>query len=230
MKLQKILGIAVVMGCMSCHEIIESVNDTFHGTRKENDKRNDSDDASVTTRQNTTTITVSSSSSSSSSSLPPNESKGFFSKASRLTAAENALRRLPAFAGRDIYLYEAIHFYDDGRINMKVQNPDNPAYVDAYSFDKGSWQEPQPVQLSVHDEIASRLVKLDDLHFSSVETVYRNYRMKADSIPGAAPLSHVYAILRKNTYTWYPQSISGSRERYFISFTKEGEVQDFYRQ
>lgn len=221
MKLQKIIGIAVAMSCMSCHEIVESVNDTFHGAPRENNKRRSEDVTSTTTSQ-TTTITY--------TSRQPDEDKGFLGNAARLSAAENALRRLPAFAGKDIYLYEGVHFYDDGRINMKVQNPDNPAYVDAYSFNKGSWQEPQPVQLSVHDDIASRLVKLDDLHFSSVATLCRNFSMKADSILGAAPLSHVYAILRKNTYTWYPQSISGSRERYFISFTKEGEVEDFYRQ
>jgi hypothetical protein len=177
-----------------------------------------------------TTVTSSSSSTVTSSAVASSSSDDFLADATGLKTAEQALRRLPAFAGKDIYLYEAIHFYDDGRIITKVQHPQNPAYIDAYEFGNGSWKAPKPVQLSVHDDIEKRLVKLDEISFVSVAAVCRNYRLKADSITGADPITHIYAIFRNNDFNWYPQSLDGSRERYFISFTKDGNLQRFYRE
>jgi hypothetical protein len=229
MRLQKIGAIIFVMAGMSCHQLAVSIDDTLHGTPADSSKRYGEDITSGTTNRiieqsSSSTTTVSSSTVHSSS------GSGFLGNAAKLKAAEQALRSLPAFAGKDIYLYEAIHFYDDGRIQTKVQNPHTPTYIDAYTFSDGSWQEPKPVQLSVHDDIAKKLVKLDDISFSSVEAVRRNYSGKADSILGAVPINYVYAIFGQHDYAWYPQSINGSRERYFISFTKDGSLQSFYRQ
>ena len=222
----------LLTGCMSCQSFRDSIHDTFNGQRTDSPHQSA---AKATTgrmeeRSSSSTVTVSSGSSTVTSSVSTSSSNGFLANATGLQAAEQALRDLPVFAGKTIYLYEGIHFYDDGRIGTKVQHPQNPAYIDEYKFAGGSWKAPAPVQLSVHDDIQKRLIKLDDISFASVAAVYRNYRLKADSITGAAPANYIYAIFENNTFSWYPQSLSGSRERYFISFTKDGHLQRFYRE
>jgi hypothetical protein len=231
MRLQKIITIILVTGCTSCQSFRDSIHDTFYGQSADSSHRateTGSTNRMVERSSSNSTITTSSSSTVKTSEVT--SSDGFLGNAGRLQAAQKALRSLPAFAGKDIYLYEAIHFYDDGRIGTKLQNAENPAYIDEYEFGNGSWKAPVPVQLSVHDDIKKKLVKLDDISFASVAAVCRNYRLKADSITGTAPVTHIYAVFENNAFNWYPQSLNGSRERYFISFTKDGQLQRFYRE
>ncbi|TWF42859.1 hypothetical protein FHW36_102620 [Chitinophaga polysaccharea] len=223
MNMRYILTAALIMGSMSCKPIRQSIHDTLYGSPAAGQT---SDNTTRVEQHSNTTITVISSHQEVHSSSGGN----FLRNAAALAAAENALRNLPAFAGKQIAVYEAIHFYDDGRINLELQHPTRTDYIDAYRFNKGSWQEPAPVQLSVHDDIKAGLLNLDKVHFANVATIYNNYRLKADSIEGVAPLTHIYAIIRGDSITWYPRSISGSRERYFISFTAAGNVDRFYRE
>lgn len=206
MRLQKILIITALTGCMSCQQITDSFNNTFHGTSKTADQKN-----------KTAGSTPSSS----------ERKEGMIANASLLASAETALHNLPAFSGKEIILYESVGFYDDGRIEVKVQNLDNPKYIDSYSFQDDKWEGPTPVQISVHDDIPSRLMKLSQIHFSTAATVYNNYKQKADSVLGAEPTNYVYAIIDKGTFSWYPRTVSGSRERFSISFTKDGAIETF---
>ncbi|MBU3122396.1 hypothetical protein [Sinomicrobium weinanense] len=65
-----------------------------------------------------------------------------------LKEAEESLRNLPEFRGKTIYVHRIIYFYDDGRIHLQIQNPDNPEYADMYRYGDGQWQDAQPVRLS----------------------------------------------------------------------------------
>lgn len=147
-----------------------------------------------------------------------------------LSAAEDALRSLPAFAGKTVYLCQHVHFYNDGRIIARVQHPENETYADDYTWQNGRWLEPQPVQLSVRDHIQQKRISLDEVDFSSVAEVYRNFTEKAAGIEGVAAPGHVYMVIGDGSFEWYPQRISGSRERYFISFKSDGSVDRFYRE
>lgn len=223
MNMRYILAAALIMGSMSCKPIRQSIHDTLYGSPA---KSQPSDNTIRVEQHSSTTVIVNSSSHQERNTTGEN----FLGNAAALAAAENALRNLPAFAGKQIAVYEAVHFYDDGRINLELQHPTRPDYIDTYRFNKGSWQEPAPVQLSVHDDIKAGLVNLDKVHFTNVANVYNNYRLKAHSIEGVAPLTHIYAIIRGDSITWYPRSISGSRERYFISFTADGSIDRYYRE
>jgi|GEM_PF-284613 len=236
-QMQKILSVILISGCTSCSQFRDSIHDTLYGTQKVTPANtggssagrvmeSDSDTVRIEFNVSSSSTTVSHSTTSSSGKTSP----GFLGNKSRLKAAELSLRKLPAFSGKKIYLYRFIHFYDDGRINVQLQNPENPEYVDEYSYSKGSWQTPKPVQLSVHDNIKKSLVKLDDVDFENAGKIYRLYSAKANNVAGSPPLTHVYAIFDNNTISWYPQSISGSRERYFISFEPNGDLKSFYRQ
>ncbi|QJB34044.1 hypothetical protein HF324_23135 [Chitinophaga oryzae] len=147
-----------------------------------------------------------------------------------LKAAQASLRALPAYAGKKMYLYNDIHAYDDGRINLQLRHPDNPEYVDAYHFRNGRWTGPEPVQLSIRDKVEQKMVPLDDVDFASMARVCKNIAEKSATIEGAKVPTHVYGIVQEKRMIWYPASISGSRERYAISFNPDGSVKKFFRE
>lgn len=246
MRLQKMTGIiVVVMICMSCNQFRESIHDTLYGSDTDSSYKDlpATQDETTTTTSSSTSTHLSTSTSTNTTvvehrngttiihnSTTTSGDHDFLSNAVKLNAAEHALRELPAFAGKSIHLYRSIHFYNDGRINVTVQHPQNAAYIDEYNYNDGKWEEPKPVQMSVRDDISKSLVDLDEISFASVAAVYRNYHRKAADIAGAKPLEHIYGIFDGNSISWYPQSINGSRERYFISFTPNGSLKDYYRE
>lgn len=244
MRLQQLTGIVIVMMFVSCNQFRESIHDTLYGSDTDSSYKNLSEsqeeEVSTTTSgsgahmsTSTTTTTTTTIEHRNGTTIIHNSrttNDGFLSDAIALLNAENALRALPAFAGKSIYLYKAIHFYNDGRINVTIQHPDNPEYIDEYNYSNGKWEDPKPVQLSVHDDIKKALISLDNVNFVCASAVYNNYNRKAREVQGVAPLTHIYGIFDANKLTWYPQSINGSRERYFISFNPSGGVKDYYRE
>jgi hypothetical protein len=155
------------------------------------------------------------------------ESGGFLTNTNELEKAEEALRKLPQYAGKEIFIYSTLYFYDDGRINVMLQHPKNPKYVDEYDYKDGKWSEPKPVQLSVRDDIQSRLVSLNKTSFMNVARVADIYNKKAKEIEGAKPTTSAYISIWDNQIRWYPTSISGSRERYSIQFNDDGSLKAF---
>lgn len=247
MRLQKLTGvIVIVMMCISCNQFRESIHDTLYGSDTDSSyktKPANQDEETTTTSGSETSVSaqISSSTTTTTTTIEHRNgttiihnsrttNSGFLSDAIALLNAENELRALPAFAGKTIYLYKAIHFYNDGRINVNVQHPQNPAYIDEYNYSNGKWEGPKPVQLSVHDDISKALLKLDNVCFVCASVVYNNYNRKAREVEGAAMPAHIYGVFNANRLTWYPQSINGSREKYFISFNQSGGVKDYHRE
>ncbi|HVI44212.1 MAG TPA: hypothetical protein VM802_05065 [Chitinophaga sp.] len=239
MRLQNILIIALIAGCSSCQYFRDSINDTLHGTPSEKSKGKDgaeevaessfSIDTSFTV-SSTTVIRHSQNGATVISSSKSKRKEDFLYNIVALQAANTALLILPAYIGKQIYIYDGIHFYNDGRISVKLQHPENPEYVDEYKFRDGEWGEPMPVQLSVKEDVKKSLVPLDELNFVYVANVYRNYTAKAATIDGAAPLDHIYAVVRDGRFIWYPRTISGSRMKYGINFNANGSIRDFVRE
>src|SRR5690606_10577746 len=79
--------------------------------------------------------------------------KDFLTDSTALHNAEQLLRVLPQFMDKPIHIYGDIHFYDDGRVITKLQHPDNPNFIDQYTYRWGEWSEPEPVQLSVREDV-----------------------------------------------------------------------------
>jgi len=157
------------------------------------------------------------------------ESKGidFLIDTEELQKAEEALRKLPRYAGKEIFIYSTLYFYNDGTINVMLQHPENPEYIDAYEFRNNQWSEPRPVQLSVRDDIKGRLVSLNKVRFVNAVKVAEVYNKKAEEIEGAKPLTSTYLTIWNNQIRWYPTTINGSRERYSIQFNDDGSLKSF---
>jgi hypothetical protein len=153
----------------------------------------------------------------------------FLSDSATLDKAEQMLRQLPQYAGKEMLVYQSIHFYDDGTINIMLQHPDNPAYADKYSYAKGKWSEPAPVQLSAKDDMKSKMVPLDKISFTNAFKVAKIYNKKALQVEGARPATSVYISIWNNQIRWFPATINGSRERWSINFNENGTLSSFSR-
>jgi hypothetical protein len=144
-----------------------------------------------------------------------------------LNKAEQALKKLPQYSGKEIFVYSTLYFYNDGRINIMLQHPENKKYIDTYEYRNGVWSDPKPVQLSVRDDIQKRLVPLNTISFTNAAKVFELYNKKAEEVEGASPATSIYISIWDNKMRWYPSTINGSRERYSIQFNDDGTLKTF---
>lgn len=226
MKTYKVLifGLFMLPLVFACKGITESIRDTFNDRAKdEKETTVPEDDANMSLG---TDEIVSQKSTSQASATEPD----FLRDTVALEKAEQALRNLPQFNGKQIRLYNDVHFYDDGRVMLNLQHPENPEYIDAYTYDDGLWGEPKPVQISVRTDLKSKLFELDKMKFKTVATIVKNFNEKAASIEGAKAASHVYGIVWDGQFMWYPRTIDGSRQRYAIDFNLDGSVKLYKRE
>ncbi|MEY8760030.1 hypothetical protein [Chryseobacterium tongliaoense] len=154
----------------------------------------------------------------------------FLTNEKKLNNAEEALKKLPQYLGKEIFIYSSIHFYNDGRIRVMLQHPQNPEYIDNYVYENETWSEPKPEQLSVKDNIRSRLVSLQKISFTNVARAASVYNEKTKQIEGAEPITSIYISIWNNNLRWSPGSINGSRERYSIELNQNGTLKKFERE
>ncbi len=159
--------------------------------------------------------------------VEPKKKVHFAAHPEDLIAAEEALRALPQFENKQIKVYQSIHFYDNYRVLLRIQNPDNPAYIDEYYYMDGAWKNPTPVVLSKHDKIERDIVSLDDIPFAHAHNVYKALKEKVEEIGGDTSDLMVYVITRNKQVRWYPRTISNARFRYAIEFKKDGTLRSF---
>ncbi len=151
----------------------------------------------------------------------------FTSQPEKLGLAEQQLRDLPRFKGHSISIYQDIHFYPDGRIITKFQTPENPQFVDEYTYKDGQWQVPEPVILSKNDDVQADLINLDQLSFKNAYNVYQVLIEKDKEIGSHNENQVISAHKRKNKIFWQPGSIKSERYQYDIEYNEDGTLKSF---
>lgn len=149
--------------------------------------------------------------------------KGMLS-ASELAIAEEKLRQLPQYQGKEIFLYESVHFYEDGSINLALQHPTNPNHVDAYKYQNGKWSAPKAV---LARNGARRTFPLSKVNFADAHQVIYTYNEKAAQIEGAKLITTAYISIWDSGMRWFPGTINGTRNRYDIQFNTDGTLKSF---
>jgi hypothetical protein len=149
--------------------------------------------------------------------------KGMLS-AAELAQAEDKLRKLPQYHNKEIVVYESVHFYEDGSINLSLQHPENPKYVDAYQYKDGKWSAPKPV---LARNIERRTFPLSKMSFADAHKVMQIYNDKAAQIEGAKPTTTAYISIWDDGMRWFPSTINGNRERYDLQFNNDGTLKSF---
>jgi hypothetical protein len=151
--------------------------------------------------------------------------QAFFTE-TELERAERELIDLPQYAGKEIHVYQSIHFDGDGRIRLKLQHPENPKYVDDYEYENDKWSAPKPVQTTAGN-IERRLVLLSQISFSTAFKVLETYNQKVLEVEGAKPTTYVYLSFWDGRIRWFPGTINGTRARYSIEFEPNGTLKNF---
>jgi hypothetical protein len=156
------------------------------------------------------------------------DSNNILSDANALKSAEESLRNLPNLKGKEIRVFQDIHFYDDGRIMLDIQDPDKPENIDNYVFKNGKWGSPQPVQISGEGDMKENTFPLNTLKFETIESVYKQLEEKATGIEGAKITSHIYVTLNVMHQTVRINTdIDGTRERWYGYFNVDGSLLEF---
>ena len=157
------------------------------------------------------------------------QSGNFLTDVTALQKAEAELKALPKFSGKEVNVFQNVHFYNDGRIMIELQDPDKPENIDHYEYANGKWGEPQPVQISGDGNMKDNTTPLNDIQFATVATVARNWNEKAAAVEGVEPLSMVYFFLNvmSGERYWNANTINGTREKYHITFNMDGSVKEF---
>ena len=179
MKKQIILLICFPL-FVSCEQINKSINETFKPNDTIVQKEKTIPETTVSTQSNVEQTTIETHS----ETYTQTEGKNldFLTNTNELEKAEQALRKLPQYAGKEIFVYSTLYFYDYGTINIMLQHPENPKYVDTYEYKEGKWSEPKPLQLSVRDDIQKRLIPLGKIKFANVANLTTIYNKKAVEI------------------------------------------------
>ncbi|SHE81392.1 hypothetical protein [Pedobacter caeni] len=216
----------------SCKQISKSVEETFQpndsiANKTAQAKPAGNEDHFDTQTETTSSTTVETHTSTYTEQHVEGKAIGFLTNVDQLTKAENDLKKLPQYLGKEIFIYLNINFYNDGHITVMLQHPENPKYVDSYEYNAGKWSAPKPKQLSVKDDVKSNLVSLNSIPFSNVAKVTGIYNEKASHIEGAKASDHTYITIYKHRIEWYPMNIDGTRERYFIQFNPDGTLKEF---
>lgn len=217
---------------LSCEQVTKTIEETFKPNdtlvQKEKEKENTIPETTVNTQIDVEQIIKTAIETHSVGHIhTEGKNVNFLTDTNELEKAEEALRKLPQYAGKEIFIYSTLYFYNYGLINVMLQHPTNPKYVDIYDYKDGKWSEPKPLQLSVRDEVQKRLVSLNKIKFVNVAKVTATYNEKAKEIEGAKPLTSAYVSIWDNKMRWYPSSINGSRERYSIQFNDDGSLKAF---
>ncbi|WP_164116807.1 hypothetical protein [Stenotrophomonas maltophilia] len=144
-----------------------------------------------------------------------------------LLAARQALEELPALAGHRLTVFHSIHFYDDGRINLDLVDPQHPSRVDSYHFERGQWRKGDPVnpqQFAPTITLRRSSTALANIDFEAVPRVAQALQAQRNALMGTpGEVGHVYVIVRKGgTLVWLPDEVAGDRQSARLSFDAQG--------
>lgn len=145
-----------------------------------------------------------------------------------LQKAENELKDLPKFKGKEIQIFQKIYFYGDGRIVVSLQDPSKPENIDTYTFKNGKWEEPEAVKITGDGDMSANLIPLSEIKFETAAKIYKQLEEKAKTIEGAEVSDSMYYILNmaRKDKLWMT-SIEGTRDSYSGYFLADGTLKEF---
>jgi hypothetical protein len=210
MRILKLCCLLVVTGVLlsACKQVTQSLHDTFEGKPQKSKL-----EAYLSTDDE-------------------HSGSSFLTDAQRLAKAERALRDLPEFKGKPIWLSGDMHMYDNGRIMLSVQDPDTLGNVNAYEYSRdGEWGPGQPVKMTGNitpEMISSSAIPLNKLHFVTVAKMANVYADSARHVGSKTIINHIY--YEPDVQEWYCNDIEAPRANYQMYFNPDGSVKEFRKE
>ncbi len=152
----------------------------------------------------------------------------FLTNRDALKKAESELKDMPKFKGKDVKVFQNIHFYEDGRIQLALQDPDKSENIDDYLFQGGKWQEPQAVQISGDGDMSANVFALSTLKFETVADIYKQLETQSKEVEGAKIDGHIYYNLNvMHQKGQWMTGVQGTRGQYSGYFNADGSLIEF---
>lgn len=152
----------------------------------------------------------------------------FLTNRDALKKAESALKDMPKLKGKDVQVFQNIHFYEDGRVQLALQDPAKPENIDDYLFQGGKWQEPQAVQISGDGDMKANVFPLSTLKFETVADIYKQLEEQSKDVEGAKIDGHIYYNLNvMNQQGQWMTGVQGTRGQYSGYFNADGSLKEF---
>lgn len=181
-----------------------------------------------TSGNSTENVETTSNDSTSTSENKETSTDNLYTDVSTLKKAEEQLKNLPQFKGKDIKVFQKIYFYEDDRIIVDLQDPTKLENIDSYTFRNGKWEDPQAVQISGGGDLEANLFSLNEIKFETVSTIYKELQKQAKDIDGAKIGSGIYYNLNvmRGEKSWFT-GIDGDRGSYSGYFNADGTLKEF---
>jgi hypothetical protein len=219
----------------SCKEIEDSFEKTRH-PKPEREKAASKELPEVESEVSSSTVVITESetiteSRSETHSDGKENNKSIFADAGELDRIQSELKNLPQFKGKELKLYQSLHFYDyqGGQISINIQNPDTTENIDTYVYVQGKWQQAQPVKITGPQvKQVDFLMPLDEIKFSTAKKVFDQTIEKAKEVSGASKVQFVYFTymkinaLKKTNAKWYTM-LNGARKNVSLNFDIKGD-------
>lgn len=152
--------------------------------------------------------------------------------AQALQAAEDALKALPQFGGKALNVFQNVKFYGSSRprIEIDIQDPNNPENIDHYTYENGQWSEPQPVKISGGGDMAHNVTPLDQIKFATVAEIAKVWHEKAVEVQAKeTEADYIYFSLfvPAQKRSWNTGNIETDRAEYSLTFDQDGKLVNF---
>ena len=159
----------------------------------------------------------------------------FLSNTQALQAAEDSLKALPQFSGKELNVFQNVQFYGSSRprIEIDIQDPEKPDNIDHYTYEDGKWSEPQPVQISGGGDMKDNVTPLKDIKFATVASIAKIWSEKAKEVEASETQLDFVSFqlwVPNQTRRWITSTIETPRAKYSADFNVDGTLKEFEKQ
>lgn len=147
-----------------------------------------------------------------------------------LQTARLALEALPGLSGQRLTVFHTVHFYDDGRIDINLVDPQQAGHVDRYHYQRGQWRKGEavnPQQFAPTVSLHRSSTALANIDFDAVPRVAGALQAQRNAVMRLpAGVDQVQVIVRKGgTLVWLPDEVAGDHQTVRLRFDARGNLQ-----
>lgn len=149
-----------------------------------------------------------------------------------LALAKSRLQALPSFAEKPVQVFGNVDFFDgiQPRIELSVQNPNQPNEIWFMRYQHGKWSEPIVEDVSDDtpiSQISRHLTPLSEIHFVDVPVIAQHWRQKAKEVNAVWQepyyVSFIWLPKLKKRF-WHSAQIEAVGAQYYLSVNLDGNI------
>lgn len=134
--------------------------------------------------------------------------------------AQEALKKLPEFDGKEIMINGSIYFMTNTRISIDIVNPDTTEYIDNYAWEKNKWSKSP-----AHKKGSKDRVPLSEIDFGIAASLFHTTdSIRRTELDNAEPLSSGIHFSASYNEREFFTSLNSPRKRMQIYFDEKGNV------